>query len=164
MFKPKWHIRKAEPGDTNFIISSWANMLRRMTDYRYMRNEVFKSAHARLVEILPSMDIFVCYDPKDETTRSNIYGWIAVEGPALHMVFVRNDFRRLGIGTALFNHALSRYPQIAYSNHTKSLTDYGLIKKWRLVEYNPFLIYDRLKGVMRHVKDSEEANMQRASH
>ena len=161
MIKVKWHVRRAEPGDINLVISSWANVCRRMTNFRYMKNEVFKSAHARLAEIIPYMDIYVAYDPKETGV---VYGWMATEGNVLHMVWVKMIFRRFGIGTALFEKMLSQHKQVVYTNHTKSLTEFGLTKKWRLTEYNPFLIYDRMKGVMNHVPGTQETNVHRAGN
>lgn len=155
MTKAKWSVRKAEPGDINLIISSWANVCRRMTNFRYMRNEVFKSAHARLTELIPTMNVYVAYDPQQPDV---IYGWMATEGPVLHMVWVKMIFRRFGVGTALFEKMLSQYKQVIYTNHTKSLTEFGLTKKWRLSEYNPFLIYDRMKGVMNNVSATETSS------
>lgn len=49
-----------------------------------------------------------------------IMGWVLyeLENKAVHYIHVRERMRRLGVGTAIFEHATQEWPHIAYTHDT----------------------------------------------
>lgn len=130
-----WLIREFQPGDKNKILSDWAFTNRHDSDWRWAPKEAYVGHQRAVQAILPITDILVATDPK---MPSLIYGWCCAEPDIklLHMVYVRHDFRRNGIGSLLMRRMFDGIePPFRYTHKTKCMRKFGLRAKWDLTKY-----------------------------
>lgn len=120
--------RRAEERDLRLVVGTWVGSYRTahaagmicMADWR----DVMEKQVARVLE-RPDVEVWVAYNPQEESTRGDLYGWIAVErnyqvpvrervdgrwveslnpswAPLVHYVYVKQPYRLLGIARGLF--------------------------------------------------------------
>lgn len=96
-------IRKAVPGDIDFITSTWLNSVYTI-ESRDMKKHVFFENHNRMVkERLPFMKCLVACNPEDE---DQIYGYIVYNSPStLHFGYTKSYYRRFRVFTRLLSEA-----------------------------------------------------------
>lgn len=145
-------IRKAKKEDINFVYSAWLRCYSNNSPItqRYVRKESqkkedfeqaranFFDTHQKILDTLLSkdnMEVLIACDDQDEDL---IYGFSALEPGIIHFVYVKQPFRKMGIGTKLLS--------TIDLNHCKtSHLTYGLIEMWlagkmRKCEYAPHLL------------------------
>ena len=96
-----YEIRAATPlgEEVAFILDSWRwASLRADAAHGVPKDMHFAEMTPRILATLPRCRVRVAYDMKDEGT---LVGWAVLEGPTLHYVMVRRDFRRQGIARQL---------------------------------------------------------------
>lgn len=128
-------IRPAEETDVGFIINSWLKNQRDVGDHYHMVNGIyFKQYRDRVLGLLASGKTAVACDPEDGGT---ILGYITRGERCIHMLYVKHDFRRLGIGREL---VLATGPSIGGRDRTVSTClrpDWDMFRrKWNLI-YDP---------------------------
>lgn len=132
------YIRESDSSDTNFIINSW------IKSYRVVMEDVEAPIYYKNQEklIRRLMDKSKCYMAVNPHDLYQIYGYIMFDNldeiGILHYIYVKNPYRRFGIGGDLFNMIDfdKKYPCIATHN-TRYL---GHVKnKWNIT-YNPYFL------------------------
>lgn len=117
----------------NMVLSKWLRTLKYGCDYyKLIASDPYFSAYTKYIKILLNrpntiIRLAVLSDDKDV-----VLGWSAVEGPALHYVWVESNQRNQGIATALIP------KQFDYITH---ITNSGVgmwHKKFPKVQFNPF--------------------------
>lgn len=99
-------IRHAHDGDIPFIFSSWLKSFRESGFMaRGVPNTIYFTNHHKILQkLVQRSKVFIACDPKD---TSNIYGYVVAETIdntfVLHFIYVKQSFRKLGVGKALFN-------------------------------------------------------------
>lgn len=107
-------IRPSRPDDINMVLSSWAK------SYLYLGNWIYKPSEGlylkgkdRLIKkLLETSTILVATTEEDE---SQILGYIVLDPETVHYCFVKEPFRKFGVGKELMKNATS---QSFYSHHT----------------------------------------------
>lgn len=139
-------VRPLIPVDIGYITKTWVSSARREYPYRNMSKLAIKKYAERVRALVEVSEVLVATDPEDPAT---LYGFICYENtpflgkhtPTLHYIYVTDKFRRLGIATALFDAAFPvREPKMHYTHMTRSLRDAKLEKRWKLSDYDPYLI------------------------
>lgn len=92
-------------------------------------NEVLRRAEVRIV------------GPMDDPVT--IYGFAVLEPGLVHMVYVRNGWRHLGIAKQLLSGV--SLSDVHYSTHTTDLQSW-IRKRYRLGEYRPFWLNEAGHG------------------
>ncbi len=110
------NVRRAEPGDWNFIRKSW-----RESYSSYLENQCNASAkhvNAEMARVFsavcPTAEAVVSYDTTDPDTLT---GFAVYAGHELQYVYVISDVRRFGVAREI----LSRLPIKSYAFWTPSL-------------------------------------------
>ncbi len=95
-------IRPAHLGDRGFIIDSWLTGYHESPQGKLIPDAMYWSAFGQkgLVEALVDLSppTVACLPERPEF----IYGWACAGQRTLHYLYVRADFRRQGIGAALY--------------------------------------------------------------
>ena len=131
-----WQIRPGEIGDAHLVFSSWCLTTRAEQPYRWMSTEAFAFYRTRIELLVHHVGFSVVYDRVDPTL---IYGWACGQPGKLYMVWVRKKFRKMGMGSTLVQH-VSGDSAKQYTFSVRELHTFGLVSKWQLTEYNPFII------------------------
>lgn len=141
-----WKTRKYRPTDLSYISDSWVRSCRSQYPFSAMSTDAIRKFGERVCALVSVSETLVCHDPDNEDI---IYGFITYEKglyigrniPTLHYIYVRRNFRKLGIASTLFQEALGQeQAPIAYTHITRSLKDGNLIQKWQLGDFDPYLI------------------------
>lgn len=94
-------IREARPDETNLIYVTWLKSYAQSSFAKGMVQTVYEDRQRRLInEILKrNAKTLVAHAPEEPDA---VLGWLVLEEPAtVHYLFVKEHFRRLGVGTAL---------------------------------------------------------------
>ena len=110
----------------------------------------------RVKALLSSTATVVACDPvKDDIVYGFACGetgkYLGVEAPTLHYVWVRNKFRRHGLGTALVRTMFPKDGPLIYTHITKAVQYAKLKKKWHLSEYDPYYVEGALYSKARNL-------------
>ena len=138
MKNPPSGLRDVEARDIDFIVSSWTKSYRQSFFATKMSNEVYFTEHKKVIaaRFADSRAVIACTgDDIDQ-----ILGYIVFQGHVLHYLYVKQPFRRLGIGSALIQDAMGAQTVPIVITHITQ----GFCKTYKgPFTYNPYLI---LKG------------------
>jgi hypothetical protein len=129
-------FRPAEESDTNMILSDWLKSFRRSPLATDMTNAVYFRGHEALVKKALKRSEIICAVNKEDP--NHVFGWICFEKqsiPILHYLYVKEAFRKFGIGTNLFHHM--RSTTFAYTHKTDSIerfTAQGIYSLYHFLE------------------------------
>ena len=130
-------IRRGDADDAGFVFSYWLrDFYERSAFCKGIAKSTFMSLHHLLLERVVARSVIWIACSADDP--SLIYGFICVEGPVLHYLYVKRRFRGLGIATALLGIADMASGPKAFTHLTDEMV--SLRKKWPLAEYNPYLV------------------------
>lgn len=115
-------MRAATEADVGFIFNSWLKSYRSSLFAKHISSSVYFSGHHKFLEaLIPNAEIKIACNDQDPT---QIYGYICaqyIEGIlVVHYVYVKQDYRNLGIGKMLldqFDHSMERAS--CYTHQTK---------------------------------------------
>lgn len=138
---PQVRLRPANQTDVPFIFNSWLKSYRDSGPAKPVSSTVFFSEHHKLIErIVKNNPVIMAVNNDDP---SQIYGYICAgktEGIfTLHYIYVKHNFRNLGVGKALLNafeHDIST--AAIYTHHTK-IAD-KIASKYNFI-YHPYVLY-----------------------
>lgn len=135
-------LRDVTADDLPFIYNSWLKSFKSSPWAKSIPTSIYYANHKEVIaKILPKAIIMVACNPEDQ---SQIFGY-AVFTPgriiALHYVYVKQPYRRLGIAQVLFEFArashMRTFPMIA--THVTDVWSQVLRDKWSMI-YNPYLL------------------------
>jgi hypothetical protein len=124
----------AAPGDEPLVYSSW---IRQVADLPPLAGTDPREHRDVIGALLARSLVLVACNP---ACPDQVYGYVCAEPPdALHFVYVRNTWRRFGIGSLLVGQILPGFKQdTTYVTHaTRALRH--LRGPWRLV-FNPYKV------------------------
>lgn len=134
-------LRLADKEDVGFIFNSWLKSYRNSLFAKPISNTVFFAEHHKVIEKLAkTSQILVACNKEDP---AQIYGYACAERVdgvfVLHYIYVKQHFRRFGIGKLLLNSFDHNFEEEAavYTHHTKIAEK--LAAKYSLV-YHPYLL------------------------
>lgn len=117
-------VRDAEPGDEGFVYNSWLRSYRDAPAVNGTPSAVYYRYHHPLLEALlarPEVSVLVACDP---SSPDRIHGWLCSEpaGTVLvcHYAYVKQIWRRKGIGSLLLAHAAEGRESVAYTFKSKA--------------------------------------------
>ncbi len=102
---------KLNPKDESFIYNSWLKSHRSSPECKFLDNDTYYNNHKLIIQKILSREgtnIILACNPEDE---DQIYGWLVEETYQLpsssstrviHYIYVKYNFRRMGIGRMLF--------------------------------------------------------------
>lgn len=128
------HHRGGTHDDVPFVVDSWLESYRRSVDH--VAGPVYWSLHRELADqLLQRSVITIACHPEDP---SHIFGWSAHEMRGglmvLHYVYVKADFRRLGLGRGLLEEIRARGCHYTHRTHVGARLMRGLG-----AHFNPYL-------------------------
>lgn len=135
-------MRSGRPEDLPLIIRTWVSSNRGSPVVWGCPSPVYLVGQRALVlRILGASSAVVAVDPEDE---AHVYGYCVWQAPnVIHYAFVKEAYRRVGLGTALLRSAQESLDPGGFS-----YTHSGLIVKEAREKlaaigavYNPFLLY-----------------------
>lgn len=123
-------VRPLRASDVNFIRSSWFESLwKNGARHDEVPYDVFSKGQAALIlRLLESSTVRIVHPTGLE---EHICGYSVVEGEALHWVYVRSAYRRLGIASGLVPEGTKYY------THRAGGTGKQFVKKLNLL-FNPY--------------------------
>lgn len=95
-----------------FIIDSWSNSFRKSNYAGCIPNNLWPQvSRATIHQLLAreTMRVWVALAPSNDG-RGRVMGYYVGEPGILHWLYVKKDFRRLGIGKQLLKHATDSWP------------------------------------------------------
>lgn len=97
-------IRPAAPDDEAFVMSAWLRCHRDFGDWpRLLHPEKYYAQHkATIMRLLARSTTMVACNPD---RPSQALGFVCYDGTATHWVYVKDVWRRIGIGRELFSGA-----------------------------------------------------------
>lgn len=100
MDSPAFAIRAGLEDDRDFILATWLRGYRHGSSFaRRIRDGIFyRHHHPIATALLSRSNVLVAHDPEAPAV---IYGYLVWEPGAVHWSYVKEDFRRYGIATAL---------------------------------------------------------------
>lgn len=133
-------LRPSNLEDNPFIVESWLEFYKIFSQFgKSVPARVYFKEHRRLImKVMEFSKCFVACDPKD---HGLILGFVCSESihqrntDVLHFIFVRKDFRRLGIGKQLLD-KVSQYQAVEFT-HQGDLK--SLWSNYASKVYNPYL-------------------------
>lgn len=141
-------FRERNADDRNFIIASWMRGFRNASSWAHkIPSEVYSIRHEQLVKrLLNDSHSIVACSPDDP---NQIFGF-AIYQPSIesvsiiHWIYVKQMYRKLGIGNEIFREVLMRSGHdlklpVAASHETRAL-DWAA-NKFNVI-YNPYLAFE----------------------
>lgn len=118
-------IRKALPNDVPFITNSWLKSYRDSREVQGIPNNQYFYHQHKLIEALVPRSIVIVAAMKSDPHI--IMGWLCAEvadtALLLHYVYVKNDYRRMGIGSGMLRFVKEyEQPPAIITTHTTRLT------------------------------------------
>ena len=123
-------LRNATQGDMRFVHSSWFSSLWSAWARGRIGRKVYEWGQAaRIQRLLASSSVLVAYFPE---VPDEVLGWACVQGDALHYVYVKGTYRRMGIGRGLVEGRARCYTQRVEAKEGRALMSVLDL------EYNPY--------------------------
>lgn len=97
-------LQPAEPNHQNFIFSSWLRSYRNSDITRFVPNEVYYEKHSELVTKL--LDTSTVLMAVNADCPDQIFGFICYDETAIHYVYVKYIYRKMGLAKLLLEQAL----------------------------------------------------------
>jgi len=136
-------IRNYRPdNDKAFIYSTWLRNYKHSSYFaKRIKPVIFFAGHHPIVEHLlgkSNSKIFIACPKGDADT---ILGYLVCEkpedkNPIVHFIFMKEAFRGMGIGKALFKHAAIDPNKMNFTHWTLLVDDF--IRKWPEMIYDPY--------------------------
>lgn len=119
------NIRPLKDSDYNFVLSTWLKSYYEALKYYasgsvrapYPKDDIFFQGHQAKIKgllLTPGVQCLIMTAPDDD---NQIIGWAVFDEGALHYIYVKHVFRRLGVGKKLREAVTA--PVTIYSHHTK---------------------------------------------
>lgn len=126
-------IREMNSDDVNFVYNSWLKSFRNSLEAMNQTNEVYYDNHKNLIEKLLNKSNVNIIHPADDP--SHILGFMCSEGNIVHYIYIKYNYRKLGIAKHLLTSIVSG--DTFYITHiTKNIRD--KVDNQKIV-YNPWL-------------------------
>jgi hypothetical protein len=122
-------MRPASEGDAPFIVDSWMLSYRPSAVARDAGGAYIRGQKAKIRRLLSRANILVACLPEDPET---ILGWSATEATVVHFVYVKREFRRLGIASSLLSPFLGE--ATTYTHRTPCVSSF-IPSHWN---YDPY--------------------------
>lgn len=146
---PTLHIRLPNSNDIPYIYSTW------LKNYHYdsalckeCTDSVFFKEYREVIDTILEKSNTVVAVASLENDPAIIFGYIVAEvepTPCIHYIFIKEDFRQLGIAKALINYlSLNTQKSLTFTHKTSYIHE--IIKKYPNLIYNPFKLFS--KGVI----------------
>jgi len=134
------NLRRADEKDISFIFNSWLKSYRNSLFAKSVSNTIYFSEHHKIVEKLAkTSEIIIACNPDDP---EQIYGYACAEKIdgifCLHYIYVKQPFRRLGVGNFLLNAFDRDISEPAVHTHQTKIAEL-LAAKFNTV-YHPYLL------------------------
>lgn len=131
-----YKIRADTEDDRNFILSSWLRSFRNNGDWpRHIDSATYYANHQSIIQrLLVLCDVRVACAADDENL---ILGWCCVDGSIVHYVFVKEQYRKLGIAKALLS---GLEDKAEYTHWTRIIKDLDHAGKLLGLRYNPYIL------------------------
>jgi GNAT superfamily N-acetyltransferase len=147
-----FRVRGRHVDDTELLFSSWLKSNLANVAYKQMPPETYWYQHHRIIESYmddATTAWVIAHAPDDPRF---IYGWICGQvarrpdesvSPVVHFVYVKQDFRRLGVASQLLKLMGVNQHVAAITTHRTARGD-QLLESMKAVQlYNPYLAWAR---------------------
>lgn len=131
----RFATRAGRQEDMAFIFATWLQCYKHSSSFaRHIPKKVYFEQHHAIVErLLARCEVLVCTLADSDST---IVGYV-VRGPGiLHFVYVKKDFRRMGVASGLL---VDVDPNAMVFTHWTEGFDL-ILRKWPHMQYNPYLL------------------------
>lgn len=125
-------LRPMRDLDTPLIFSSWLRSYRPSADPKVDKDVYYREHHKVVERLLREAEVVVATAEGDDDT---VVGWVCSSPGVLHYVYVKEAFRRMGLGTWLL---ACQGPYSQYSHATR----YGELLLKGEGTYNPYCLWD----------------------
>lgn len=135
-----FEIRRVEDADHPFIYDSWLKNYAKSPLCSMIESQDFYPAHRRVVTSILERDTTFGFIAHPTGEPGVILGYVIGEPRILHFCFVKQAFRNMGIGRALFREA--RFDSGVFTfTHWTFMTPSILFKfKGHQAKFNPYLL------------------------
>lgn len=98
--------------ELKLVLDSWSNSFRKSQYAGCIPNNLWPEVSRQTATQLmtrPGASTICALAPADETTRGRVMGYSVSELGILHWIYVKKDYRRLGIGTQLLRELVKNW-------------------------------------------------------
>lgn len=144
-----YRILLAKPEDESFLFDSWLNSYRHSDYGKHVGQKTFYYRERQRLERVLNDSRTMVFTARANDNDDQIFGYAVAtfddykKVTTLHYIYVKQAFRRLGVGAALLNAVVMAYPEMRHyfcSYLTKQFFCWSLSKKF---EYSPYY-FDRI--------------------
>lgn len=100
--------------ELKLVADSWSNSFRKSPYAGCIPNNLWPEvSRMTMTELLlrPTTKVMVALAPAPEGERGRVMGYYVAEPGVLHWLYVKKDYRRLGIGKKLLAHCVGTWPE-----------------------------------------------------
>lgn len=140
-------IRPARLSDTPFILASWLNHYKNHSYFaKRISGKIFYPAHEKVVKHIlakPGATMLLAVDPARDDGPEVLLGFMIYEAceferPVIHFVYVKQDFRRMGIAASLIIRSDIDITKTVFTHWTYDVD--MIIRDHEGMTYNPYKI------------------------
>ncbi len=133
----EYEIRDLVADDRNMILSSWLRSFRNNGDWpRHVDSATYYANHQRIVAaLLEECDVRVAFAKDDPNL---LQGWCGVDGYIVHYVFVKEQYRKMGIAKRLLEDVGGN---VVYTHWTRTVKELSLAGKLQGWIHNPYALF-----------------------
>ena len=133
-------LRPFRESDRNFVTRGWTSEMRRAAFSRHVPQNVYwPSQHNLVADLLRLATTIIACDPQDE---EHVYGCIVYQPAELaivHWCYVKGDYRRVGLASALVVAAIGDKRPIYCTQPSELFNERTLVERHELVA-SPYLL------------------------
>lgn len=118
-------IRKMQSADLNCVSQIWLNT--NISSHNFIHEDYWKSNYTEVKSLLSKAEIYVYED------RSEIFGFIGLNGNYIEGVFVSEKMQSKGIGTELLNFVKSANSKLSLNVYKKNKTAVNFYRKQNFI-------------------------------
>lgn len=155
-------LRKPHSEDIPFIFNSWLKSYRPSIQVKNIPQNIFYGEHHRFLEkIMKRAECIIACNPDD---TNHIFGYVVYEiitgVLVVHYVYVKQDYRRLGVCNYLLEAAgRKRGEPFAYTHETYIGHKLSFLMKGF---YNPYIIYNGYEDENEEMKEELDESQTRS--
>ena len=135
-------LRQLQPDDLAFVKRRWAGEMRHSPWYRCVPSPVYWGSQYKTIEALLSQS--TCILAVDPADTNHLYGVIVCqkskERSILHWLFVKSEYRKLGLGSELLNAGLGERRPIYLTQATNFVAEHPQLCEKHAVVSSPFIL------------------------
>lgn len=130
-------FRKFEDGDSDFVLSTWANSQSCVSPNNRCRKGEFIRMHKHFIR--SRLHLFNIVIACNQECSDQIYGFIVYSKNCVHFIYVKSTYQKMRVASSLMSHCFGFIPPEYYSSFSSNPDSKRYINREDM-KFNPFLL------------------------